>query len=680
MAVVSTLEAAIRADTRLLKSDYRKAVNETRSFTRKVNSENNRLEKGFQKVGGAIAAAFAAERIADFTREAVLLSGQAEGVRRAFARLDDLSLRRLQVATAGTVSELDLMQRSVQAVNLGLKAADLPTFFEFATKRAQETGESVDFLVQSIVTGIGRKSPLILDNLGISATRLRDKIKETGDFAKAAAAIINEELGKSGPIIKTAATEAERLSAEFKNLKLAIGDAINEAGGADAIGSLANLLKLATAEIGKDRIAQLNAELQILETRARNFPQFEGRFVVRPPEQQEVLDRIKEIRDEIASIEEIEIEGSATLKDDIELVNQKLKETNAEIKKLLRSGATEENSQIKELRQQAIDLKAELAELTERQSFRDAFKNSFNVPPEVIETIGSLELQIKGYREELEKIPTNDKAKIIFTENEIKRLEEQVAALRDLARVTGLIASVPEIPVKLEGLGRESIDLGEVGSAEVDTSRIRGIGIIEDLRRQLAIAQKEFEEAFTLEQLDEARDKINSLTQALSNYTSKTEENTVITEQFGRSLGFAFAQGIVGAESFAEAIRNTTRNVLAAFLAEALGAAIKSGFTFGGPAGPVIAAGLVGAVQALFSSIPSFAQGGIVSAPLIAQVGDSPRGPEVIAPLSDLEGMIGGNVHVTGELVAKGGNLIAAIRTASKQDNRLNGGRNSLIN
>ncbi len=38
----------------------------------------------------------------------------------------------------------------------------------------------------------------------------------------------------------------------------------------------------------------------------------------------------------------------------------------------------------------------------------------------------------------------------------------------------------------------------------------------------------------------------------------------------------------------------------------------------------------------------SFAEGGIVSRPTPAIVGDSPRGPEVVAPLSDLKGMLGG--------------------------------------
>ena len=40
--------------------------------------------------------------------------------------------------------------------------------------------KSVDFLVNSIVTGIGRKSVLILDNLGLSAVDVNEKFKESG--------------------------------------------------------------------------------------------------------------------------------------------------------------------------------------------------------------------------------------------------------------------------------------------------------------------------------------------------------------------------------------------------------------------------------------------------------------------------------------------------------------------
>ena len=57
---------------------------------------------------------------------------------------------------------------------------NLGSYLAFATKRAEETGQSVDYLVDSIIMGIGRKSPMILDNLGISIVDIRNEMEKTG--------------------------------------------------------------------------------------------------------------------------------------------------------------------------------------------------------------------------------------------------------------------------------------------------------------------------------------------------------------------------------------------------------------------------------------------------------------------------------------------------------------------
>ena len=137
----------------------------------------------------------------------------------------------LKKATAGTVSELDLMKRAVQANNFQIPVKDLAKLFEFATKRAQQTGQSVDYLVDSIVLGIGRKSPLILDNLGISAVMLRQKLKgvgvemtTVGDIAAAVGEIAEEEMLKSGKVIDTNTIKIERLSAQWADFKKGLAE------------------------------------------------------------------------------------------------------------------------------------------------------------------------------------------------------------------------------------------------------------------------------------------------------------------------------------------------------------------------------------------------------------------------------------------------------------------------
>jgi hypothetical protein len=84
---------------------------------------------------------------------------------------------------------------------------------------------------------------------------------------------------------------------------------------------------------------------------------------------------------------------------------------------------------------------------------------------------------------------------------------------------------------------------------------------------------------------------------------------------------------------------------------------INSG-KFTGPAAPIVIPALVatgiGLVQSLFSGIPAFADGGIVSGPTLGLMGEYPgarSNPEVIAPLDKLQGMLQASpVVVTGRI------------------------------
>lgn len=178
----------------------------------------------FTKIGAAIGGAFALQKIIRFGFEAVQLAAKAEGVERAFNNLNQPGLLdNLRRATRGTVSDLELMQVSMRAANFKIPLTELSTLLEFAKKRATQTGQEVDYLVNSIIDGIGRKSPLVLDNLGISAAELQQEFKKTGDFGKAAANIISREMSKMGDVIDTTADQMARLNAEIENQKVKLG-------------------------------------------------------------------------------------------------------------------------------------------------------------------------------------------------------------------------------------------------------------------------------------------------------------------------------------------------------------------------------------------------------------------------------------------------------------------------
>ena len=176
------------------------------------------------KLGGIMAAAFSVKEIVAFTHRTAELANKAAGVRKAFQALNNPNLLAdLRRATLGTVDDLQLMQRAVQAKNFKIPLDQLATYLSFATKRANETGQSVDYLVDSIITGLGRQSVLILDNLGISAAEIKDNMKDGASMAEAVGKIIKEQMGEGATEIDKAAVATERLATAWTNFQLAVG-------------------------------------------------------------------------------------------------------------------------------------------------------------------------------------------------------------------------------------------------------------------------------------------------------------------------------------------------------------------------------------------------------------------------------------------------------------------------
>lgn len=150
--------------------------------------------------------------------ESIQLAREGEGVRMAFERLGQPGLLdKLKEATHGTVSEIELMKQAIQFENFKLPLEDLATYLAFAQQKAKDTGQSIDYLVNSIVTGLGRQSKQILDNLGISASELTKRMNEGADMTTAVAEIIREEMAKAGDYVETAADRAARATADATN-------------------------------------------------------------------------------------------------------------------------------------------------------------------------------------------------------------------------------------------------------------------------------------------------------------------------------------------------------------------------------------------------------------------------------------------------------------------------------
>lgn len=167
------------------------------------------------------------DSIAELVNGGLEMAEQADGVTKAFNDLNQEGLLdNLRKATKGTVNDVQLMTAAVKANDFRIPLEDLGKYLEFAQLKAQQTGQSVDYMTDSIVTGLGRKSPLILDNLGISAAEISEKTKETGDFMKAVAEIVDTQLAEAGETYISAADRATQKTVELQNAQKALGDEI----------------------------------------------------------------------------------------------------------------------------------------------------------------------------------------------------------------------------------------------------------------------------------------------------------------------------------------------------------------------------------------------------------------------------------------------------------------------
>lgn len=185
----------------------------------------NMLTKGAELFGEKVREF--TDSIAELVKGGLEMAEQADGVTKAFNDLNQEGLLdNLRKATKGTVNDVQLMTAAVKANDFRIPLEDLGKYLEFAQLKAQQTGQSVDYMTDSIVTGLGRKSPLILDNLGISAAEISEKTKETGDFMKAVAEIVDTQLAEAGETYISAADRAAQKTVELQNAQKALGDEI----------------------------------------------------------------------------------------------------------------------------------------------------------------------------------------------------------------------------------------------------------------------------------------------------------------------------------------------------------------------------------------------------------------------------------------------------------------------
>ena len=227
-------------------SDVRKRMGElsdaSKSLVEKYSEpQTMSFFRGEMFVRFAELAGKALQKVKEFAAEGISMAESADGVIHAFSKLDRPELLdNLRKATRGTVSDIELMKAAVKARDFRIPLEDLGKYLSFAQLKAQQLDVSVQQMTDDIVTGLGRQSPQILDNLGLSAAEISEKTKQTGSFMKSVASIVENELAEAGETYISAADRAAQKTTSLQNRQLELGKALLplKEKAADAFGSM----------------------------------------------------------------------------------------------------------------------------------------------------------------------------------------------------------------------------------------------------------------------------------------------------------------------------------------------------------------------------------------------------------------------------------------------------------
>ena len=177
-------------------------------------------------------------------------AGKVNAMKNAFVNLSGgtenaaMSMVALQRATNGTMSQMDLLQQANSAMVLGVtkNTEEMSEMFDMAQRLGRALGVDTERSIESLVTGLGRQSVKMLDNIGIIvksndayedyadanglvASQLTDTQKRQA-FFNAALTSGRKKMKELGPEIFTIQDSFDRFITTIEDLGIAFGNLV----------------------------------------------------------------------------------------------------------------------------------------------------------------------------------------------------------------------------------------------------------------------------------------------------------------------------------------------------------------------------------------------------------------------------------------------------------------------
>lgn len=225
---IASLFASIGAESKGLEKGLSDAESKIKTTAKNIRSIGENSDTGLGAswlstaktivaTGAPLAAAIGTvKKVLEFSHEGAQIQ-RLEDTSFSLARSMGMDMGHImdsvRTASLGMVSDYDIMQASSRAMMLGVgnSAEQLGQLMEVAAIRGRAMGISTTQAFNDIVTGIGRMSPLILDNLGIVTGGQKTfddyaasigKVAEALTDAEKKQALINKAIEGTAPLLE----------------------------------------------------------------------------------------------------------------------------------------------------------------------------------------------------------------------------------------------------------------------------------------------------------------------------------------------------------------------------------------------------------------------------------------------------------------------------------------------
>lgn len=212
--------------------------------TKSVDSKLANLGKNAIKTGIALATI---NKAFGFIVKSAEKAGRLEGITQGFTNLTEKAgmgadvLNQLQQATDGTMSKMELMELANNALLLGIadSSDQMAEMFDIAQRLGKSLGKDTRFGVESLVTGMGRQSKLMLDNIGIMVNIEEANERYAKELGKTTKALTDQEkklafnnevirqgrdlVGQLGEESITAKDKMDQLAATSEDMSASLG-------------------------------------------------------------------------------------------------------------------------------------------------------------------------------------------------------------------------------------------------------------------------------------------------------------------------------------------------------------------------------------------------------------------------------------------------------------------------